>query len=348
MLSGFVSSFGNFVTGFVDAVGLGVSFLHDLTESIKNAVASVIVDVLNTLPFSPCAQVDSQAGSGACQKLVKAGIEVGLTAVGIPPGTPDFNQLKEQGVQYLAGEIASQTGAPEFVTEAAMEDVAQAMVDAMAAKQGGSGPQYNWVTPYLGFDPAVWTITVRKNTTAPLPKLVVVRPALPLFAGAHVPLPSKFPALNVLAIPMALQPNMAGIPVPYCATDFFGNTTCVQVTQQLIGLCIAGVFGAEPCPFIAPTGPVCATQSHTVGDTSYHTYDCSLSRFPAIYYRDRWTIQKYLPTNCTGLSATSYLAGTFGIPLFPFPNPPFVDFAILPAKTFASWDGYTYFGPGCQ
>ncbi len=307
---------------------------------IQNGVAKVVAGVVTDLPLigKACNAVVS------CEDVVKAGINYGLTSMGIPPSLPNWNELKDQGMDYLAAEVASeittQTGLPEELAQLGTEDamkVAQSMaskaIAAMTENQGAeNGPQYDWVLPYIGMDPAVWKIWVQKNGMDELPSNLVIRTMTDgLYIQGAVRLPKVFPSTNQLSIPIVLQPDYTKIPAPLCQySKYYGINTCVT-----------NPWGSSQ--------PVCQYTSY---NWNTNTWDWSTapclsndSRLD-VYYRDIW-INTYLNSGaCVTLFSTS-MTDVRGIWL-PNPYPPFVDFGRVPAIQKTFWVEPIFWDSACK
>jgi hypothetical protein len=326
ILSGFTSSLSNLATGAFGAFSLAVDFLHEATEQIKGAVAKVVVDVIAALPGSPCQSYPTE-----CEAAAKAGLEIGLAAMGMPPSIPSWDELKEQGVEYLAAEIASQTGAPDVLTQHALE-VAESAIEEITAQRGiSAAPGYDWVEPYDGFDPAALLLGVRKSTAAPVLATAIVRQPTDVYQGGRLPLPIEFPESGVLPLPMVLPPNTASLYEPYCVADPFHHITC------------------KPIFFL--TQPICAYQHYVIppggGPAVPETvnFDCALSTWVQTYYRNQWVLQNWLPNGCTNLVATSVL--DIGAGQQPWPLPPYFELARLHVAQAQDWMGPVFVAPGC-
>lgn len=101
----------------------GVSWVSNLYESIKQGVVSAVGSVM--------------CGSDpTCEDFLMAGLNIGLAAMGIPPSIPNFDQLLNQGIDYLAAEVVDQISGTEAAT---------AMLEAYKA-QGGPEELANWAS----------------------------------------------------------------------------------------------------------------------------------------------------------------------------------------------------------
>lgn len=87
-----------------DAIEGAVGFVSKLYEDIKQAA----VDAVGGLVCG---------GDATCKMALRAGLEIGLAAMGIPPSIPNLDQLMDEGITYLAGEVANQVTGTDFVDD---------------------------------------------------------------------------------------------------------------------------------------------------------------------------------------------------------------------------------------
>ncbi|HNP34309.1 MAG TPA: hypothetical protein PKK10_00540 [Woeseiaceae bacterium] len=320
-LSAFTNTFGNLVTGIYTAVSYGVDALANLYDDIKKAVVNLALKGLTIPPFNAaCAALETE-GPVTCGAIIKTGIEVGLASMGMPPSLPNFEDLKDQGVEYLAAQIQSQTGIPTVIAEQALQ-IAKDAIEDMATKSGGSDARYNWVTPYLGIVPAYAEIVLTKNGSDPIPdNLLLLRKSTDLYEGAPVNIPSVFPPSGELRIPMLLRPNAAGITNPVCTM---------------------GPFDISCAPNLFASKPICRLGGlDSSGQIIYTERDCKTQgpfAAPNIYFRDEWLRQRYEPAACTSLSMVSKQSSGLG----PLPPPPGFSFLLAAGfdpKQPRNWNG---------
>jgi len=297
--SGFINeSLAPLVSATVEAMGLAVTAAAELYEDIKDAVAELAYDIVSTTPIigDICSSHED-----ACMKAIRTGMKIGLTAMGLPPSLPNWEQLKQQGIDYLAAEAGEQieetTEIPGSgaVAEWALKQVAQKALDELTANRGWTATGYDWVVPYEGFDPASWVVEVKKLTTDPLPPGVVLkRYTTDLYRGDDVPLPRRFPENGTLRIPMVLPPNLTGIDAPLCRASFYTDPQ------------------ANCSPISGATKPICQSQTNAdsahPGTLWHDDPGCSsLAELVAIYYRDAWVANKLDVESCTSLGAATFL-----------------------------------------
>ena len=125
-------SIGDFVTGAVDAIVFMVNRLAAVWNDVKMAVLEVIVDAIDAVPGVDCSDSSPSPGVPSRRDLVEYGMDAALACAGIPPSLPNWDELKEMGIDYAAGEVASQTGLPPALTEY----VADQLADDIVAEDG--------------------------------------------------------------------------------------------------------------------------------------------------------------------------------------------------------------------
>lgn len=322
--SSFGSALGNLGEAFYSGAGLAVSGLSSAWADIQETVAKVVVDVVTWVPGIEAA-CDALAAKGPdCDSIVKAGIQAGLMAMGIPPSIPNWEQLQQEGIDYLAAEMATQieasTGVPSTLSEVALKELAKTALEKIEATRGaGPGPAYDWVIPYLGFEPAVLKVTLRETGT-PIPAgLTLNKDRDFLYSGAEFPVPKVFPTSTMLRVPTVLQPRLDVFEAPVCRS--FGNSVT----------CEPGSLFGQPLKT-----PQCLY--YDLSQDKWINYGCGSRNWPAIYYRDRWRAERFSQSACARLKASMLLAGVFGIPLWS-PEHSFTMTAWVKPPEFAVWDG---------
>jgi hypothetical protein len=339
-LSIFSDTLGPLATAAFKAAGTLVNLASAGLEEIKNFAADVALQALTFAGLGPVCDALGDTGLATCEDLIKTGIEVGMASMGIPPSLPNWEELQAQGVDYLAAqvakEIAGNSALAQEVTEAMLKELATQALAAMNAKRSeGMAPGYDWMIPYLGFNPASWSVAVAWTGSAPLPtdELFIDRKSSSLFSGARLPLPTNLlPNIDAMRIPMVLQPNFAGIPSPFCRFDRFGDGTC------------------QPSVFNNPQ-PVCQYQSYTGnGQYTWANLPCA-QHWIDVYYRDQWTARQDA-TPCAKLLAVSQRWLTYseqpgGLQIaVNAPAPPFFEVAFVNPVLPAIWSGPVF--ANCQ
>jgi hypothetical protein len=209
------SAVGSLVTGAIDAIGFVVDQAAKAYTAIQKAVLKVATSIITSLPV--VSQGCAALPAGTCEAAIKYGMQTGMAAVGLPPSLPNFRELKQMGVEYVASELASQVGVPDVVAEEALA-IAQDGLEKIDAGRGGAG-QLNWVEPFFGFKPAVETIVLHK-TAGELPaNLVLERAGSNLYASAALSVPSRWVS-DTLRIPMVLDANLDNLAKPVCHDPF--------------------------------------------------------------------------------------------------------------------------------
>jgi hypothetical protein len=325
--------FGGFFTGFVGVLGTGANFVADVYNGAVDGVKDLAYEFLLTTPG--LGQL-CESHPGECQQGISIGLTYGMASMGLPPSLPSWDQLKDEGVDYLAEQVGDQleeeTGGvlPSEVTHYVLKKLVQEAIDQMSANRGGTSPTTSWVVSDVGFTPASWSVSIRRNTSGvELLDVAVRRQKSSLYLGADVPLPHRFPPPlfvgfdSLLRVPMVLTPNVNDIAAPRCRSSFY---TTPQ--QQCV-------------PFDWPWAkPVCEYQTNTGPNSPWHTDEnCeSYTDLVAIYYRNAWAA-KVAATNCIPLAALTVAKGPASVQYIVWPHYTFVVGANVPPMLGGSWDG---------
>lgn len=179
-----------------DALGDFFGALGNLVDSISRAYAwaksqavALAASAMEGLGV-PC-----PCPIGSCEDCLSAALDYGLASLGIPPTLPNFDQLVDQGVDYLAASIAAETGLPAAEAMAVARKLADAGQDAPPSANSPWRPlsQHLYAPLVLTLEagPSEWPVT-----------LVVDDPG-GRYQQALVPLPALPQRIRV---PVALQP----------------------------------------------------------------------------------------------------------------------------------------------
>lgn len=329
--SDFLSLGGNLITGTFTAFGEFADYMATLSKELKKSLAAAVVNIASVVPgvSEACGALQASPLNTSCEAIVQAGMEYGLASMGLPPSLPSWQELQDQGIEYLAAEVSTQIGDPgvlESFTEDILHDLVDHTLNQVAAGRPGLGKNMDWLTPYLGFDPAVWKLSVFNTdpTYHPQETYIRVKAGNGLFQEVNVHVPENWPPGGLLHIPVVLRPSKEGILAPLCRMDLFGTVTC------------------EPKWWLQK--PRCEWQaSDGLGGYDWMSIPCQ--DWPDIYYRDAWVQQKLLTTQCVFIGG--YSASNSGGLWLTNPNPPFTDAAYLPPLLPATWDGPTFISPTC-
>lgn len=211
----FFDSFGSVLTGVIDGIGQLVNYTANLWEEIQDAVVDVAASAVDSVGIIDCGQ------GSTCRAALETGLEIGLASMGLPPSLPNFEELIDHGVDYLAAQVAAQAGVPSVVADYA-SDKAQKFVKEVVEdlKKSHSMPGLpDWLVADLRFEPAVLTVEVYgQGKTQPFKgRPGVIRKHTSVYSGAFIQLPRHLPKKGVeppLVFPMALPPNADDLPEP--------------------------------------------------------------------------------------------------------------------------------------
>ena len=207
------------VTGVIDAVGFLVNQVSKAYDSIKKAVADVLVSAITATGLVNC------EASDACKAIVETGITTGLAAAGMPPALPNWEAVVDQGFEYVAAEVVTQAGigsvpGAEDLTKAAVKQLVEEAVQQMKDARGGGGDLPKWLILDLGEEPAI--LTLELSTFGSVPPLfpnhlrISSNPAF-LGTGVDLPVSSAWRDENVfrqIRFPVLLRPNLEGFTPP--------------------------------------------------------------------------------------------------------------------------------------
>ena len=208
-----IDEIGDFITGIVSGIGALVDDVAKLYDDIKKDLVQFVGSAVSSLGIIDC-------GDGSiCQDVINDALSTAMAAAGLPPSLPTFSDLANQGLDYLAGEIADQTGIPQDVIDDARQ-IAQFAVDNMAsAPHGGSFP--DWAVPDNRFRPSQLTLQVLANpfnsTGLPSSLLSLPTPFELYKFPIGTPLPvSTLSKLQTITIPIQLPPDFSAVDGGQC------------------------------------------------------------------------------------------------------------------------------------
>ena len=231
----FAEGFGAVLTGAIDALADVANYISNLWEEIQDAVVDVVADAIDEVGIINCGQ-----GSD-CRAALETGLEIGLATMGVPPSLPNFDELVDQGIDYVAAQVASQVGVPEELVDYASQeakDFVTKVANDMKASYGVAGLP-DWLVPDVRFDPAYVVMELYgPGKSQPFDSQpTLIRNNSPIFLGATVKLPIALPEQGddpPIRFPWVLQPNTNGLdPAPATVIPtVFGLTTIYPTDYQ--------------------------------------------------------------------------------------------------------------------
>lgn len=225
------------VGGFLSPLEWLVNSVAGGWESLKKFAVNAVASGIDELGI-PCGT--------SCKSVLSAGLEVGLAAAGIPPTLPNFEQLKQQGLDYVAAQVASQTGLPSAVTSYAVNNgykaLAAKFTDEISEARGSSSgvPLVDWAVWDNGIEPATLQFTLQRTAVGQL-RTGLHLPASAVYAHQHVGVPRVMlftngqPGASSMVFNVALSPNLSGWQEPGPKTiNIIGVAQTVEPTAQEI------------------------------------------------------------------------------------------------------------------
>jgi hypothetical protein len=158
------------------------------------------------------------------KKLVGMALDAALASMGVPPSLPDFDQLVDQGADYLARKIAEEAGIPE---EASRQVVQRLAAEARkTASGGGKGLNFLRPDPDYSFRWPRLVIEIARPADSPAHKPNVKQIDLGDKAGllsGSVSIPQLKPGESI-RIPIVLSPVMKLIPAKLGEPEYLDET----------------------------------------------------------------------------------------------------------------------------
>lgn len=230
-LDDLASGFSDLVGDVVDAVEWAVNRAAAVYEAIKSSVINLVANAV----------ADLTGCEDPCRAALELGMEIALTSMGLPPSLPDFDQLMDQGLDYVAAELAAQAGVPDFVAEQAL-DLAIEMAERAKVTRGL--PSARWLVSDSGGRSSLFVLEVSRNPSgaSTTSEALWFRPLtpdqvwVPRYIATHVP-PVGAPPLRV---PVLVEPVLDGLPaveplipdVPPLLVAYYGSGQRVEAWYQ--------------------------------------------------------------------------------------------------------------------
>lgn len=239
--------------GTITEVAGGVlSPLEWLVDSVAGAWESLKTFAVNAVA-SGIDELGIECGT-SCKSVLRGGLEIGLAAAGIPPTLPNFDQLKQQGLDYVASQIASQTGLPSEVTSWAVNHGYKAMAaqftDEISDARGYSSgmPGVDWAAWDNGIEPATLEFTLHRTAVGKLSTGLYL-PANAVYDHRHVGVPRVMldedgqPGASSVNLNVALSPNLSGWQQPAAKTfSIAGQTVTLEPTAEEVAGSMKGYW----------------------------------------------------------------------------------------------------------
>lgn len=152
---GILDVIGDFVDGLVDFVSGAVNWVSTAYEDIKKSAVDLAVKI---------------SGQEKLRGLFELGLNIGMSAIGLPPSIPDFDVLCGMGKEYLVQTIASSAGVDEELAGRVADRFIQ---EARKAGNGGGNASY-WFKPDPDFyyRPGYVEMTVTNPHNVPTDEII--------------------------------------------------------------------------------------------------------------------------------------------------------------------------------
>ncbi|MFA5268448.1 MAG: PEGA domain-containing protein [Methanoregula sp.] len=140
----FWDEFWECVKGVVDLLKTMVNSIADAYNGLKSGVASAVC-----------------GGNAVCQFIVESGINYAMAAMGVPPTIPNFDELMDKGIDYIAASVAEESSVPgaDIAVKAALKEMAKEMQH----KPTTGDPMGIQLDPKYQYKSATLLIEIRNN-----------------------------------------------------------------------------------------------------------------------------------------------------------------------------------------
>jgi hypothetical protein len=189
--SGFLEDVSDALSDFFGALGHLVDSVGAIYEWAKSQAVALAASALDGLGL-PC-----PCPIGSCEDCLSAALDYGLASLGIPPTLPSFDELVNEGVDYLAATIAAETGLPAGEALEVARELAEASGSDSAP---GAGSMLWRPLPQHLYAPLLLKLRVGPSKW---PVNLVVDDQGGRYLRAVVPVPAL---PRAIVVPIALQP----------------------------------------------------------------------------------------------------------------------------------------------
>jgi hypothetical protein len=176
--------------------------IFNFFESIVDAVANIYNGIKGAIIAGIC------DNNPTCETVLSAGVDIGLAAIGVPPTIPNFNQLMDQGVDYLAATVADESGIP--LSDVAAKQMMNQISDGLKHTPNPNDSLGIQPDPDYQYQPARLKIEIYNSDPVNVtpPGAFRIHDALDLFKTDQpsIPFPSLQPG-QTITFPVVLREN---------------------------------------------------------------------------------------------------------------------------------------------
>jgi len=206
----------------LDGLAWVVNNASELWDEAEALAVEAAADAISDTGLGDCSDSD------LCKEALKAALTYAMASMGVPPSLPNYDQLMNEGVDYIAARAASEAGIPpELAEEVADHAYALAKNEIARSKEKRSFKGFeDWLVPDIGWQFARGKIfLVRTGLGAATPEKFTLEPSK-LFLGTQFDIPTKWPGhepgtyVTHLPVPLTLAPDVSSIGAQFlAATD---------------------------------------------------------------------------------------------------------------------------------
>ena len=211
-------------SGVFDGASWVVNNAAKLWDDAKALAVQVAAEAISATGLVDC------ANSALCKQALEMALTYAMASMGVPPSLPNFDQLMNEGVDYIAARAASEVGIPPELAEEVADrayELAKNEIEKAGQKRTVAGVP-SWIVPDLGWQYGKATISlVRTGANVARPETFILQ-GNRLFLGTEFNIPSRWPGQlpgdperTQLAVPVTLAPDVSvvgGLPL-WALTD---------------------------------------------------------------------------------------------------------------------------------
>ena len=260
---------GHWYDILVDIVSGLFSSFEQVIDGVSSAWNTIVMNVIDAASII--------CGSGAaCKAVMTAVVDTGLSALGVPPTVPNFDELESMGADYMIKVAADQVGVgaaydalPSDLQQAATGGVKDTVNDLVSSTQAQTGqsagswyvPDPLWYQPH----PATLVVKVSNPNSGPTDPMYLHTSDT---ASLYRPKVTYIPPLRAgesTVIPLTLEENFDTVATPDCTWNSQWTEECDEAGDTCI-MCYWNqwIFAAED-------------SSRAGGDTFVNTFSTKIT-----------------------------------------------------------------------
>ncbi|MCX9083651.1 MAG: hypothetical protein OIN87_02495 [Candidatus Methanoperedens sp.] len=135
------------ITDIADFFQDAINWVSKAYDSAKNTAVGFVADGLGAIPG-----VSEVCKKSCLESVLSTGMDVALTSMGVPPSLPNFAELEDQGLDYLAEQAIANSPVPQEALDAAKvagfdpkEEIKKGIKKGLTETQKSYAGIFNWL-----------------------------------------------------------------------------------------------------------------------------------------------------------------------------------------------------------